>query len=120
MRPVSAIPQLRTTDLDGTIRFYTEVIGLGLALKYRDFYAGLQADGQCIHLKQVDEPDPSIAYVTAGEHLYLDAEDSRGLDAAIAAKRVPFAKPVYDTSWERREFAIQDGQGHTFCFGERI
>ncbi len=122
MTPVAAIAQMRTTDLAGTIRFHAEILGLGLAFRYQDFYAGLEAGGQCIHLKQVDEPNPSIPHVAAGEHLHLcfETADARALVTAIEAKGMPLAKPLHETLWARREFAIRDDQGHTLYFGERI
>ena len=122
MTPRSAIAQLRTTDLDATIRFYTEVVGLRLAFRYGDFYAGLQAGEQLIHLKRSDAPDPSIAFVAAGDHLhlYLDTEDAHALAASVEAKGVALARPVHETPWGRREFWLRDDQGHTLCFGEAI
>src|SRR4030095_3259610 len=47
------IPQLRTTDLAGSIRFYTEKVGFTLELQYEDFYAGIRAGSQLFHLKLV-------------------------------------------------------------------
>ena len=58
MRITSAIAQLRTTDLAGSIRFYTTKIGLALEFQYQDFYAGIRAGDQQFHLKLVDEKDP--------------------------------------------------------------
>lgn len=52
-------PQLRTTDLDATIRFYVEKVGLTLGFRYSDFYAGLRAGDQSLHLKLVCDTDPS-------------------------------------------------------------
>ena len=49
------IPQLRTTDLAGSIRFYTETVGFTLDFQYEDFYAGIRAGGQVFHLKLADE-----------------------------------------------------------------
>jgi catechol 2,3-dioxygenase-like lactoylglutathione lyase family enzyme len=37
LRVSGAIPQLRTTDLDQSIRFYTEGLGLALEFRYEDF-----------------------------------------------------------------------------------
>jgi predicted enzyme related to lactoylglutathione lyase len=77
------IPQLRTTDLAASIRFYTTQIGLALEFQYEDFYAGVRGGSALFHLKLVDETDPSIAYVDEGEHfhLYLETDDA----AATAA-----------------------------------
>jgi catechol 2,3-dioxygenase-like lactoylglutathione lyase family enzyme len=120
MTPRSAIAQLRTTDLARSIRFYTEVLGLELVFQYEDFYAGLRAGGQMIHLKLVDAADPSVAYVADGEHfhLYLETDDAASLAAAVAARGVPFVKPLHDTPWGTREFTIRDDQGHTLYLGE--
>ncbi len=118
----SATAQLRTTDLDASIRFYTEVLGLPLAFRYRDFYAGIRAGTQMIHLKLVDEPDPSIAHVDAGGHfhLYLGTDDAAALAQTLAGRGVALILPVADTGWGTREFAIRDDQGHTLYFGQDL
>ena len=84
MQLTGAIPQLRTTDLAATIRFYTETLGLTLDFEYQDFYAGIRAGDSFFHLKLVDDADPSIPFVQAGDHfhLYLSTED-----AEAAARR---------------------------------
>ena len=63
MRTTQVVAQLRTTDLDGTIRFYTDVLGFDVAFRYEDFYAGIRAGDQVFHLKLEDEKDPSIEFV---------------------------------------------------------
>jgi catechol 2,3-dioxygenase-like lactoylglutathione lyase family enzyme len=52
MQILSAIAQLRTTDLAESIRFYTTKVGLTLEFQYQDFYAKLS-----------DEKDPTIEIV---------------------------------------------------------
>lgn len=63
MRILGAIAQLRTTDLAASIQFYTDKLGLTLAFQYEDFYAGIRAGDQHLHLKRIDDKDPSIAFV---------------------------------------------------------
>ena len=65
------ISQIRTTDLDESIAFYTGKIGLELEFRFEDFYAGIRAGDQSFHLKLVDEKDPSIDFVSEGDHLHL-------------------------------------------------
>ena len=60
MRILNAIPQLRTTNLAESIRFYTTKAGMTLDFQYEDFHAGIRAGQQLFHLKLVDEKDPSI------------------------------------------------------------
>lgn len=63
--PISGvIPQLRTTDLATSIRFYTTTVGLALQFQYEDFYAGIRAGNQIFHLKRTDEKDPSMTSST--------------------------------------------------------
>jgi len=121
MRISGAIPQLRTTDLAASIRFYTAKVGLTLEFQYEDFYAGIRAGHQIFHLKLVDEKDPSIAFVDAGEHfrLYFETEDAEAAADALRRNGVRLAKDVHETAWGTREFAIRDDQGHTLYFGER-
>jgi len=70
-----AIAQLRTTDLAGSIRFYTTKVGLTLDFQYEDFYAGIRAGDQVFHLKLADEKDPSIDIVDSGEHLQINLKN---------------------------------------------
>src|SRR5687767_11101628 len=119
MQISAAIPQLRTTDLAASVRFYTSTVGLTLAFQYEDFYAGIRAGSQMFHLKLVDERDPSIDFVDRGEHfhLYLETDDALAAAASLKSKGVRFVKDVHDTPWGTREFAVKDDQGHTLYFG---
>lgn len=114
------IPQLRTTDLKSSIRFYTTKLGFQLEFQYRDFYAGIRAGNQLFHLKLVDRKDPSIRFVDDGEHfhLYLTTNDIAATVAAFKTKGVPLVKDVHETPWGTREAVIKDDQGHTLYLGE--
>ena len=114
-------PQLRTCDLEASIRFYTEKVGLALEFRYEDFYAGIRAGDQVFHLKLVDTPDPSIAYVRDGDHLhlYLGTDDVEAVAARLRANGVRLEQEPADTSWQTRELAFLDDQGHTIYVGQR-
>jgi len=122
MRISGAIPQLRTTDLASSIRFYTTHVGLTLEFQYEDFYAGIRAGNQIFHLKLVDERDPSIEFVERGDHfhLYFQTDDAAASAHALKASGVPLVKDVHETAWGTREFVIRDDQGHTLYFGEPL
>jgi len=113
--------QLRTTNLAESIRFYTTTLGFTLEFEYEDFYAGVRAGGQVVHLKLVDEPDPSIEYVEHGEHFHLYLETA---DVGVAAEHlrhrgVALVRDVHETPWGTRECVIRDDQGHTIYIGQR-
>lgn len=115
-------PQLRTTDMDSSISFYTEKLGFELAFRFEDFYAGVKAGGSTFHLKYACDPDPSIAFVDEGGHLHLYFETD---DVAAVAKRlkengVALVKDVHDTDWQTREIVLNDDQGHTLYFGQAL
>jgi catechol 2,3-dioxygenase-like lactoylglutathione lyase family enzyme len=122
MRITGAIAQLRTTDLKGSIRFYTTKVGLELEFQYEDFYAGIRAGNQIVHLKLVDQKDPSIAFVDEGEHfhLYLETDDAKAAAARLRSNGVALVKDVHETGWGTRELVFRDDQGHTVYFGERL
>jgi len=122
MQISSAIPQLRTTDLASSIRFYTTQVGLTLEFQYEDFYAGIRAGSQLFHLKLVDEKDPSIEFVDRGDHfhLYFNTDDAAASAHALKASGVRLIKDVHETAWGTREFVIKDDQGHTLYFGEPV
>src|SRR5947208_3304202 len=99
MRITAVVPQLRTTNLPESIRFYTEKIGCTVEFQYQDFYAGIRAGDQLFHLKQVDQRDPSIDYVEHGGHLhlYLQTDDASAAAEALKKKGVPLLQDVHDT-----------------------
>lgn len=121
MQITGVVSQLRTTNLAESIRFYTTLIGATLEFQHEDFYARLRLGEQRVHLKLVDEPDPSIEFVRAGEHfhLYVETEDVTAAAEAFQRNGVAFVRGVHDTAWGTRELVIEDDQGHTLYFGER-
>jgi catechol 2,3-dioxygenase-like lactoylglutathione lyase family enzyme len=115
------IPQLRTTDLVASIEFYTTKLGFDLAFQYNDFYAAVRSGDCVVHLKLIDAPDPSIAFVDRGDHfhLYLETPDVDAAAAHLKRQGVPLVADVHATDWGTRECVIRDNAGHTLYFGER-
>lgn len=115
-------PQLRTTDLEASIRFYVEKLGFTLAFRWDDFYAGICAGGAEVHLKRVDEPDPSIAHVAAGDHvhLYIHVDDVDALHGALRAQGVDVLAGPVNRPWHTREIVLRDDQGHTLYFSQPL
>ncbi|MBP3963166.1 VOC family protein [Paenibacillus lignilyticus] len=122
MKISGVIPQLRTMNLESSIQFYTTQLGLELAFRYEDFYAGIRAGNQIFHLKFVCEQDPSIPYTRDGDHftIYLQTEDAAALAEELKARGVMLTKDVHETDWSTKEFIIEDDQGHTIYFGEAL
>ena len=103
-----------------TIRFYTENLGFAVDFNYEDFYVGLRLGNQTIHLKHVDETDPSIPYVETGGHLhlYFQTDGVDDLAGELRSKGVTLVEDVHETAWGTREAVVYDDQGHTLYFGK--
>ncbi|MBT3625416.1 MAG: hypothetical protein HOM44_09800 [Gammaproteobacteria bacterium] len=116
---MSYITQLRTTDLEQALNFYTNTLGYKTAFRYEDFYAGIDIDDQVLHLKLVDETDPSIEFVAQGDHfhLYIEVADLEArhedLDGGGAHVSVIKVQP-----WGR-EFVVIDPEGHRIYYAEK-
>lgn len=111
-------PQLRTTDLERAINFYTRILGFRIAFRYEDFYAGIECDGHIIHLKQIDEEDPGIKFVRNEEHLHLHITVSDAHEAYEDLKKTN-AKVIAGIAkkpWGTTEFVIEDEDGHILYF----
>jgi catechol 2,3-dioxygenase-like lactoylglutathione lyase family enzyme len=121
MHVTGIIPQLRTQNLDSSIRFYIEKVGMELAFRYADFYAGIRAGTQMFHLKLVDTPDPSIAFVRDGDHLhlYFDTDDIEAFARYLQSRGVTLVRQPSDTEWQTRELVFLDDQGHTIYVGQK-
>ncbi|HEX4260412.1 MAG TPA: VOC family protein [Acetobacteraceae bacterium] len=120
MTVTAAIAQLRTTDLDGSIRFWTDHMGFSVAFRIRDFYAGIAAGSAVVHLKLADAPDPSVAEVRAAWHfhLYLVTDDAERAAEIARQRDVTIIRDLHETPWSTREFVIEDDQGHTIYVGQ--
>ncbi|HEY3676663.1 MAG TPA: VOC family protein [Candidatus Tumulicola sp.] len=118
----SVIAQLRTNDLERTIRFYTEFLGFDLDFRHEDFYAGVSAGNSIVHLKLDDSDDPSIDYVKQGGHfhLYIETPDAAAVAEALEKKGIELTDKVHETAWGTKEFVVEDDQGHTIYFGQRV
>ncbi len=114
------ITQLRFTDLDAAVEFYTEYLGCELAFRYEDFYAGLLLDGQMIHFKLVDDSDPGVDWVEQGGHLHLSVEvpDIEGLHGRLAGRGLDPSE-LLEQPWGV-EFHFTDPGGHTIYYRQAV
>jgi catechol 2,3-dioxygenase-like lactoylglutathione lyase family enzyme len=111
--------QIRVTDLERSLRFYTRTLGFQEEFRFQDFYAGIRAAGTSLHLKSIAVVDPSIRFVQEGDHchLYLRVPDLDGTFRELEGK-VDLVYPVTTKPWGDREFTIRDPDGHTIYLAE--
>jgi len=113
------ITQIRTTDIEESIGFYTS-LGFKLEFRFQDFYAGIKVGDQQFHLKLVDDKDPSIEFVSEGDHfhLYFPTDDVESKAAELRNKGITPRNGINTTEWGSKEFSITDNQGHILYFAE--
>jgi catechol 2,3-dioxygenase-like lactoylglutathione lyase family enzyme len=119
MHIASIAAQLRVTNLQRALDFYVSTLGFREDFRFQDFYAGVSAGAHAIHLKQVESTDPSIPFVSRGDHLhlYLRVAD---LDAAFRELqgKADLVYPITTKPWGDREFTIRDPDGHTIYIAQ--
>lgn len=119
----NVIAQLRTTDLEASLAFYTSTLGFELDFRFADFYAGVRfGEQQFVHLKRVDDGDPSVRYVQDGghQHLFFSVDDVQSYYDRFSAAGVTIRQELMEHPWEARDFVVQDDQGHVLCFSQGL
>ena len=119
MEITELVPQLRTTDLERAIHFYTKQLGFVLRFRYQDFYAGVSHGDRMVHLKLVGDADPGIDFVRSGRHLhlYFGVRDINAAFRHVREAGVTIIEGISDRPWGTTEFVIEDPDGHTLYFG---
>ena len=117
---LSVTPQIRTLDLNQSIAFYVEKMGMEEDFRFEDFYAGIKAGSNSFHIKLVDKKDPTTTCIENGEHFHLyfatDAIDE--LVSRCTDNGVEVFKPLTNTPWNSKEFVIKDPDGNILYFSQ--
>ena len=101
---------LSTDDLDESIRFYTEVLGMGLKFRDGAHYAALDGGSVTVTLAtDVDHPLPGKVVVG------IKTADVDGAAKAIEEAGGAIVKGPYDDAHERRA-VVYDNQGNGLVF----
>lgn len=110
-------PMLRTPDLQGTIAFYTEVLGFTCETVSEDWgFAALQCDGIALMLSGLNAHEGDVATAFTGS-LYLRTDDVDGLWRRLK-DRAHVCYPIEEFEYGMREFAIYDNNGYLLQFGQ--
>ncbi len=109
-------PLLRTKDLKGTIRFYTEMLGFTCdGLSEEDGWASLHRDSVELMIAAPNAHEPFDVPAFTGS-LYFNVDDVAALWASVK-DRAKVCYPMEDFHYGMREFAIYDNNGYLLQFG---
>lgn len=103
------------SNIERAIRFYVEQLGFAVAFRYEDFYAGLENNGNVIHLKTTEHPVKRKGYDDLD--LIFTVEDLQGLFEAISKREITIVQPLREMPYGK-EFYIADPDGNVIAFME--
>jgi uncharacterized glyoxalase superfamily protein PhnB len=112
-------PMLRTKDLRGTIRFYTELLGFSCeSFSEQDGWASLRRDSVELMVAAPNAHEPFDASRFTGS-FYFNVDNVAALWDAVK-DRAKVGYPMDDFFYGMREFAIYDNNGYMLQFGWEI
>ncbi|MEP7271127.1 MAG: VOC family protein [Acidobacteriota bacterium] len=115
----SLTPMLRTTDLKGTIEFYTRNLGFTVqGFSDKPGWASLKRDSVSIMLAAPNQHELFDAPAFTGS-LYLACDD---VDAVweMVREKAKVCYPIENFEYGMREFAVYDNNGYLLQFGQEI
>lgn len=83
-------------DLEHSLDFYTQKLGVEIEFRYEDFYAGVARDGHSIHLKSGSLAREERINKSENEHLdpVFSVEGTDGLFEAIESRPICIMQPL--------------------------
>src|SRR4051794_19717694 len=112
-------PMIPVSDMQRSIRFYTEILGLEVAWQ-SESYSILTKGPASLHLSYVSD---AAVFEATRQHLsfYLTVEGIDGLWAHVAGFREQHKmRDLFDREYGMREFHINDPDGCLIFVGERM
>lgn len=113
----SITAKLETNDLEGTIRFYTNVLAFALSGKFKG-HIFLSKDEQTIMFHKMMGHHGQSKPIMTGS-LYLNVEDVDVLYEKIKSK-VSLCYPLENFDFGMREFGMWDNNGYLLIFGRAV
>jgi catechol 2,3-dioxygenase-like lactoylglutathione lyase family enzyme len=112
MKPISVIPVFHVSDVDASVRFYTEVLGFVQAFRYGT-YVGLKLETCEVHICPPGDQGPGIG----GGNAYIICDEVDEYFRKIKAAGAKPASEPADRMYGMRDFAVRDPDGNQLSFG---
>ena len=112
-------PQLAVSDLEESVRFYTEQLGFGINFLHEGIYAGvgLGIAGSGIHLKPGTPSKEKQERKRENDDvdIVFGVTDLDGLYETVTAKDIEIVQPLRQMPYGR-EFYLRDPDGYLLAF----
>lgn len=119
MKIESLTPLLRTKDLQGSVDFYTQILGFHCDALSEDWgWTSLSRDGVTIMLALPNAHKPFKKPSFTGS-LYFRCDDVDAIWKQVK-DRAKVCYPIEDFEYGMRELAIYDNNGYLLQFGQEI
>ncbi|MBV9988303.1 MAG: VOC family protein [Chitinophagaceae bacterium] len=110
-------PILWTTNLDETIKFYTEALGFTAQSNFPHFVSLSKDDTRLMFVVPQEEPDFHQSVLTGSIYIFMENVDAFW---ELVKDKATIKDPIADRAYLMRDFAILDNNGYELVFGEDI
>ena len=102
------------SNVEASIKYYTEVLGFMPEFRYMDF-AGLEYDTVLIYLSG---PGQDVKKAVGEGSVYIFCDDVDQYYQDISGKGALLEVPLDDRPYNMRDFAVKDLDGNVLTFGK--
>lgn len=115
MKANSASPILQVSDLDDSIRFFTEILGFEKEFIFGEppYYAGVKMGNVIIHLNAGKENENRRGMGS----VYVFCDEVDEYYKSIEEKKVEITSKLETWPYDMRDFQVKDIDGNLLCFG---
>jgi len=112
MQSISIIPIFQVSNVDASVKFYTEVLGFTQTFRYGT-YVGLKMAKCELHICPPDDSGPRIG----GGNAYIICDEVNEYFRKIKTAGAKPASEPEDRIYGMRDFVIHDPDGNQLSFG---
>lgn len=116
MKPSGSATTFHVSQLDSSIRYYTEVLGFSERFRFGD-YAGVEYGSIQIHLSG---PQATNKKEIGQGGIYIFCDDVNAYYTEVAAKGAKIQSPPKDYDYGLRDFVIEDPDANLVTIGQEL
>lgn len=114
MRPKCSATIFHVSDVDASIKYYTEILGFTVDFRYKDL-AGLEYDAVLIYLSG---PNQDVKKAVGEGSIYIFCDEVDQYYQIISGKGAFLEIALDDRPYDMKDFAIKDPDGNILTFGK--